>query len=432
MRWLVVLALVGCCPQPPAAKAGDKVRAGEALRVQAQEIHLADLRQLTFGGENAEAYWSFDGKELIFQASPPGQECDQIYRMKASGSRPVRLSGGAGATTCSYFLPGNKQIIYASTHLGGARCPPEPDRSQGYVWALYPSYDIFRADRDGKNLVRLTNTPGYDAEATVCPRDGSIIFTSLRDGDLELYRMDADGKNVKRLTETPGYDGGAFFNDDCSKIVWRASRPSGTALDDYRRLLKKNLVRPTKLEIYVGNADGSEARQITYLDAASFAPYWFPSSPSNGRSGKPTRHRIVFSSNYRDPKGREFDIWAVDESGANLERITFAPGFDGFPMFSPDGRWLLFSSNRGTPPDSHDTNVFLTAWNDHPPQQVVTGAAERIAADAAWLAEPAREGRGVGTQGLQAAGAFLEQRLGQLGLAPLGDQGSYRAGFELT
>ena len=249
-------------------------------------------------------------------------------------------------------------MIYASTHLGGDACPPRPDHSQGYVWALYDSYDIFRAKADGSGVTRLTDTPGYDAEGTVCAKDGSIVFTSVRDGDIDLYRMDADGKNVKRLTSTVGYDGGAFFNADCSKIVWRASRPKpGEELEGYKKLLAKGLVRPTKLEIYVANADGSEAAQITYLDAASFGPFWHPS-----------QKRILFSSNYGDPKGREFDLWAVDIDGTNLERITHAPGFDGFPMFSPDGKYLAFSSNRATAPGAHDTNVFLARWTDTPAQ----------------------------------------------------------------
>ena len=315
------------------------------------EPHLKDIKQLTFGGENAEAYWSFDGKQLIMQAHQ-GEGCDQIYRMQP-GAEPIRVSNGKGSTTCSYFLPGNQEVIYASTHLGGDACPPKPDHSQGYVWALHDSYDIFRANADGTNIRQLTNSPGYDAEGTVCKKDGSIIFTSTRDGDIELYRMTADGKDVKRLTHTVGYDGGAFFNADCTKIVWRASRPKGAALDEFRALLAKHLVRPTELELYVGNADGSDATQVTYLNAASFAPFFYPGS-----------QRIIFSSNYGDPKGREFDLWAINTNGTGLERITTAAGFDGFPIFSPDGKQLAFSSNRATPPGQHDTNVFLAQWDD--------------------------------------------------------------------
>jgi Tol biopolymer transport system component len=385
------------------------------------ETHLAGLRQLTFGGENAEAYWSWAGDQLILQARGAGQSCDRIYRMKPFDAAPafVPVSSGQGATTCSFFLPGDQDVIYASTHLGGPECPPRPDQSKGYVWALYPSYDIFRAKADGTNLVRLTDTPGYDAEGTVCGKDGSIVFTSVRDGDVDLYRMDSDGKNVRRLTDTPGYDGGAFFNADCTKIVWRASRPKGKDLEEFRALLAQGLVRPTKLELYVANADGSDARQITYLDAASFAPYWHPS-----------QKRIVFSSNYRGSTAREFDMWAIDIDGTRLERLTTAPGFDGFPMFSPDGKWLAFSSNRATAEGKHDTNVFVARWVESEPQFVETGA-DRTMRDVTWLADPAREGRGVGTKGIEEAGAYVEHAMQAAGLAPAGTEG-YRLPFDAT
>jgi Tol biopolymer transport system component len=421
----LVLAGAACASQqpvvgpPPAASA----RAPGPPKL-VEEEHLGDLRQLTFGGENAEAYWSFDGRELILQARPATASCDRIFRMKpdADPPTPVPVSSGKGATTCSYFLPGNQEVIFASTHLGGDACPPRPDHSQGYVWALYDSYDIFRANADGSNVRRLTDTPGYDAEGTVCAKDGSIVFTSVRDGDIDLYRMDADGKNVKRLTNTPGYDGGAFFNADCTKIVWRASRPKpGKELEDYQRLLAQKLVRPTKLELYVANADGSEPMQITYLDAASFAPFWHPS----GR-------RILFASNYGDPKGREFDLWGIDVDGTNLERVTYAKGFDGFPMFSPDGKYLAFSSNRATPPGSHDTNVFVARWLDTPPKRAEELPADRIMTDIRWLADPERGGRGVGTPGLAASGEYIEKRYRELGLAPAGESGGYRQAFSVT
>jgi len=385
------------------------------------EPHLAELRQLTFGGENAEAYWSWAGDQLILQARKVEQGCDRIYRTRPFDPAPtfVPVSNGEGATTCSFFLPGDQDVIFASTQLGGPACPPRPDHSKGYVWALYPTYDIFRAKADGSQLVRLTDTPGYDAEGTVCGKDGSIVFTSVRDGDIDLYRMDSDGKNVRRLTDTPGYDGGAFFNADCTKIVWRASRPKGQDLEEFRALLAQNLVRPTKLELYVANADGSNAQQITYLDAASFAPYWHPS-----------QKRIVFSSNFDGSSPREFDMWAIDVAGTRLERLTTAPGFDGFPMFSPDGKWLAFSSNRATPEGQHDTNVFLARWVESEPHFAET-AADRTLRDASWLADPAREGRGVGTKGLDAAGEYVEHALQAAGLAPAGTEG-YRLPFDAT
>src|SRR5262249_39279524 len=232
----------------------------------------------------------------------------------------------------------------------------------------------------------------------------------------------ADGKNVKRLTNTPGYDGGAFFNSDCSKIVWRASRPKpGQELEDYQRLLSQKLVRPTKLELYVANADGSDAMQITYLDAASFAPFWHP-----------LQRRILFSSNYGDPKGREFDIWAVDIDGTNLERITFAKGFDGFPMFSPDGKFLPFSPTRPTPPGAHATTVFVARGVASLPKRALELPADRVMNDVRWLADPEREGRGVGTAGLAASGDYIEKRYRELGLVPAGDDDTYRQVFPVT
>jgi Tol biopolymer transport system component len=390
-----------------------------APRPPSAEPHLRDLTQLTFGGENAEAYWSFDGQQLIMQAHQ-GEGCDQIYRMHP-GDAPVRVSNGKGSTTCSYFLPGDKEIIYASTHLGGDACPPKPDHSQGYVWALHDTYEIFRANADGSNIRQLTHSAGYDAEATVCKKDGSIVFTSARDGDIELYRMNADGTDVRRITHTPGYDGGAFFSDDCRKLVWRASRPRGAALAEFQGLLAKQLVRPTKLELYVGNADGSDATQVTYLNAASFAPFFYPGS-----------QRIIFSSNHADPQGREFDLWAINTNGTGLERITTAAGFDGFPIFSPDGKTLAFSSNRATPPGQHDTNVFIARWEAQPQTITEETGADRIQRDIAWLADPAREGRGLGTKGLVASGEYIEQRFTKLGLAPAGEKGTYRDDFEVA
>jgi Tol biopolymer transport system component len=401
------------------------------------ETSLRNVRQLTFGGENAEAYWSFDGRELILQRRTDDNGCDRIFRMPLAEKtgQLLPVSSGKGATTCSYFLPGDQEVLYASTHLGGDACPPKPDHSQGYVWALYDSYDIFRANKDGSNVTRLTDTKGYDAEATVCSKDGSIIFTSTRDGDIDLYRMDRDGKNVRRLTNTPGYDGGAFFNKDCTKIVWRASRPKeGKELDDFRRLLAQGLVRPSKLELYTANADGSEPVQLTYLNAASFAPFW-----------DPTEKRVLFSSNVGDPKGREFDIWSIGVDGGGLERVTYAKGFDGFPMFSPDGKTLAFASNRATAEGKHDTNVFLADWvpesrgtpTGAPATAVALDeAAARVRADVATLAAPSWEGRGIGTQGLAAAGAWIEARMRELGLTAEGDRSaegaSFRQAFKLT
>lgn len=426
-RLLPALLLVVSCahnnePVPNQTDAAPGVDAPKPYPAQPEEKHFQSLRQLTFGGENAEAYWAFSSKQLILQSRRGDAKCDRIYRMDVDTGHTVPVSSGAGATTCSYFFPGDQEVLYASTMSAGAECPPKPDMSQGYVWALYDSYDIYKANVDGTNVRPLTTEKGYDAEATVCPKDGSIIFTSTRDGDIELYRMDKDGKNVKRLTHTPGYDGGAFFNHDCSKIVWRASRPQpGKELEDFQRLLKQGLVRPTKLELYVANADGTEAQQITYLNAASFAPFWHP-----------TKDRILFSTNFADPKGRDFDIWAINANGTGLERITYAPGFDGFPMFSPDGKYLAFSSNRATAEGQHDTNVFVAEWKDDVEAQPQPLESERVLKDVEYLAAPEREGRGVGTAGLEAAAAYLEKRFEETGLSPAGDNGGYRMKLPVT
>ncbi|MDB4981024.1 MAG: tolB protein precursor [Myxococcales bacterium] len=433
---VATLLISGCAapaPQPPATSPAAAVAAAPAGPPPRDwalpaEAHLSHLRALTAGGENAEAYWSWSGQQLILQARGATASCDRIFRMPvpASGGTaglptPVPVSSGRGATTCSYFLPGDKEVIFASTEGGAPTCPPRPDHSQGYVWALYPDYDIYRASVDGSSPRRLTTTPGYDAEGTVCAKDGSIVFTSVRDGDIDLYRMDADGKNVRRLTHDVGYDGGAFFNADCTKLVWRASRPKpGPELDDYEKLLAQHLVRPSKLELYVANADGSDATQVTYLDAASFGPAWQPGG-----------QRLVFASNYGDPKGREFDIWAIDVQGTRLERVTAAPGFDGFPLFSPDGKRLAFSSNRATPAGQHDTNVFVADWRAEDVTPTEELPADRVAADIRWLADPARDGRGVGTKGLVAAGAYLEERFRALGLEPAGDKGTFRQEFSV-
>jgi Tol biopolymer transport system component len=319
-----------------------------ALQVEG-ETHLVNIRQLTFGGQNAEAYWSPDGRHLIFQSTRPPYDCDQIFIMDADGTDVRMVSTGEGRTTCSYFMPGGR-ILYASTHEGGAACPPEPDFSQGYVWALYPSYDIFTADRDGTDLRPLTRTPGYDAEATLNRAGDRIVFTSVRDGDLELYTMAVDGSEVRRITDAPGYDGGAFFSHDGSMLVWRASRPTGEDLADYRRLLADGLIRPSHLEIYVSDAEGNDVRQVTDNGAANFGPYFHPSD-----------EKIIFSSNLADPQGRNFDLWMVDVDGSGLERVTYYEEFDGFPMFSPDGRYLVFASNRnGSEPG--ETNVFIADW----------------------------------------------------------------------
>jgi TolB protein len=315
------------------------------------EKHLRNIKQLTFGGENAEAYFSPDGRKLIFQSTRDGHECDQIYTMNVDGSDVRMISTGAGRTTCSYFFPSARRILYSSTHLGGKECPPRPDFSKGYVWAIYPTYDIFAARPDGSQLKQLTSTPGYDAEATISTNGKKIVFTSMRDGDLDIYTMDANGKNVRRLTNELGYDGGPFWSYDGKQIVFRANHPqTEKEKSDYLKLLKDHLIRPSTLEIWVMNADGSNKRQVTRNGKANFAPYFF-------HDGK----RIIFASNMNDPKGRDFDLYVINLDGSGLERITDNDTFDGFPMFSPDGKRLVFASNRNAKIRG-ETNVFIADW----------------------------------------------------------------------
>ena len=315
------------------------------------EKRLRNVRQLTFGGENAEAYFSGDGRRLIFQSKRDGRQCDQIYTMRADGSDLRMVSTGVGATTCSYLFPSGKQLLYASTHLASAECPPAPDRSRGYVWAIHPGFDIFAADPDGKNLKRLTATPGYDAEATMSTDGKKIVFTSVRDGDLDIYTMDADGKNVRRLTDALGYDGGPFFSRDGKRIVYRAHHPqTPEQIARYKQLLAENVIEPGRFEVWVMDADGGNKRQVTDLGVASFAPYFLP----DGR-------RIIFSSNHPNPRGRDFNLFVINADGTGLEQITFNETFDGFPMFSPDGRRLVFASNRHAARPG-DTNVFIADW----------------------------------------------------------------------
>jgi len=324
---------------------------GPAARlVPGEEKHLAHLKQLTFGGQNAEAYWSADGKRLIFQSDEGRLPCDQIFTMNADGTDRRRVSNGEGKTTCSYFFPTGDRILYASTFRASTACPPPPDRSRGYVWAL-DDYDIYTAKPDGSDIRPLFASPAYDAEATISPDGKTIVFTSARDGDLEIYTMDADGSNVRRLTHTPGYDGGPFFSDDGKKIVYRADHP--TAPEDlalYRENLARHTYAPRSLEIRVMNADGSNDHAVTSNGAANFAPYFLP-------GGK----EIIFSSNMDDPKRRDFELYTIREDGSHRTRITFSPDFDGFPMLTRDGKKLVFASNRnGQKP--HETNIFVADW----------------------------------------------------------------------
>ena len=327
----------------------------------ADEKHFKNIQQLTFGGDNAEAYWSYDGKSVVFQRTNPkeGLNCDQIF----IGKLPTKfgdkftyklISSGKGRTTCSYFLPDGKHILYASTHLGADTCPPLPDRSKygnKYIWPIYDSYDIFLADTSGKIIKQLTNTKGYDAEGTLSPDGKKMIFTSVRDGDLDLYIMDMKTYKTTRITHELGYDGGAWFSPDGKKIVWRASRPkTKEEIEEYKTLLKDNLVAPTHMEVYTANADGSNVKQITFLEQANWAPNFLP-------DGK----HIIFCSNHEYKRGFPFNMYVTDANGKGLEKISRDKGFDAFPMFSPNGKKILFSSNRNNG-GTHDTNLFVADW----------------------------------------------------------------------
>ncbi|KFI22539.1 hypothetical protein HW44_08865 [Nitrosococcus oceani] len=347
--WLLVTALCAGTGAIAAEPTNSPASPTEELRYPGEK-HLTHLRQLTFGGQNAEAYFSFDGKELIFQSTRDDLKCDAIFRMDADGKNVRQVSSGKGVTTCSFIAPDDQAIIYASTHLAGDQCPPKPDYSQGYVWPLYEGYDIFRADPEGGNRVRLTDTPGYDAEGVYSPQGDKIIFTSARTGDLELFMMNPDGSEVEQLTDQPGYDGGAFFSRDGQWIVWRASRPEGKALTDYQSLLKQGLIRPSQLEIFIMNLEERKPIQLTDNGAANFGPYWHP-------DGK----HIIFSSNMHNPKGRNFDLFLINVDTRKIEQITHHPDFDGFPMFSHDGKKLVFASNRNGKVEG-ETNVFMADW----------------------------------------------------------------------
>ncbi len=333
--------------------AGFAVGAGQPFETRvSEERHFVDIRQLTFGGENAEAYFSPDGTQLIYQATLAEGGCDQQYVLDLASGESRLVSSGKGRTTCGYYdWPEADRIVFASTESGGEACPANPDFSQGYVWALYEDFELYEVRPDGSGQRRLTDSPGYDAEATWCHRGGEFVFTSVRDGDLDLYVMNEAG-DLRRLTDEIGYDGGAFFSPDCKEIVWRASRPTGEALVDYQRLLGEGLIRPGALELFVMNADGTGKRQLTENGAANFGPYFHP----DGR-------RIIYSSNAATGDEREFELFMVDKVTLEIERVTFSAGFDGFPQFSPDGEWFVWASNRADP-SSRSTNLFIARWQD--------------------------------------------------------------------
>lgn len=354
----LVVLLASCSNQTKITAAANQV--ADTLRYP-DEAHLKNIQQLTFGGDNAEAYWSYDSKYLVFQRTNPnaGIPCDQIFMGKVPTKKgekfePKMISSGKGRTTCPYFTKDGKHIIYASTHLGSADCPPVPDRSKygnKYIWPLYESFDIFMADLDGKIVKQLTNAKGYDAEATLSPDGEQMIYTSDKDGDIELYIMNLKTGAEKRITNTLGYDGGAWFSPDGKKIIWRASRPkTDTEIKEYKDLLAENLVAPTNMEVFIANADGSNVKQVTNFGQANWAPSYFPDSK-----------RIIFASNQEYKRGFPFNLYSINEDGTNLQKVSHEKIFDAFPMFSPDGKKLVFCSNRNNG-GTHDTNIFVADW----------------------------------------------------------------------
>lgn len=319
--------------------------------LEQREAHLQNLKQLTFGGQNAEAYFSFDGTKLIFQSTRPPFECDQIFSMNVDGSDVKLLNSGKGRTTCGFFFPDGKRFIYASTHLTGDACPPAPDRTQGYVWPIYPSYEIFSANLDGSGLTPLTKNPGYDAEGTISADGKKVVFTSMRSGDLDIYTMNTDGTGAKRLTSEKGYDGGPFFSWDGKTIVYRAYHPkTKEEMKEYESLLGQNLIRPTRAEIFTMSADGSNKRQLTHNGAANWAPFLHPNN-----------RQIVFSSNLHDPERRSFSLYLINIDGTGLEQVTHGARFDSFPMFSRDGKKLVFASTRNAK-EPREFNIFIADW----------------------------------------------------------------------
>ena len=327
-----------------------------------EEKNFKNLRQLTFGGDNAEAYFSYDGKSLVFQRTniKDGIACDQIFYGKIPTKPGEKftynlVSTGKGRTTCAYFTKDNKHIIYASTHDGDAACPPAVDKAKygnKYIWPLYTSFDIYMADLNGKIVKKLTNNPGYDAEATLSPDGNKMLFTSTRDGDIDLYIQDLTTNVVTRITSELGYDGGAWFSPNGKQIIWRSSRPkTETEIKEYKDLLAENLVAPTNMEVYTANADGSNIKQITFLEKANWAPNFMPDG------------RIIFCSNHEYKRGFPFNMYVCNADGSNIKKISRDKGFDAFPMFSMDGKKIVFCSNRNNG-GTRDTNIFVADWEN--------------------------------------------------------------------
>jgi len=357
LRTIGCLLMLACAEPQEQSQVAQEASPADSL-ILSMEVHFKNLRQLTFGGENAEAYFSFDDKAIVYQNTnkAEGKECDQIFmaHLKSGAAiEPISISNGKGRCTCAYFLPGDSTVLYASTHLGSESCPPLPDRKKigKYVWPIYNEYELFVATLDGQIITQLTHNNYYDAEATVSPKGDKIVFTSNRSGDLELYTMNLDGTELLQITDLLGYDGGAFFSPDGQWIVFRASRPeSPEEVAEYKQLLAQGLVAPTQMEVFVCAPDGSQLKQVTRLGNANWAPFFHPSGD-----------KIIFSSNHTSERGFPFNLYMIHVDGTGLEQISADDTFDAFPMFSSDGKYLIFSSNRNNG-GTRDTNLFLAEW----------------------------------------------------------------------
>ncbi len=404
---------------------------------------LTNTRQLTFEGRRAgEGYFAPDGNALIFQSErEPGNPFFQIYYLDLTTGETHRVSPGIGKTTCAFFRPGTNRVLFSSTHLdpeAESRQREEIEfRASGeqrrYDWDYDPHMDVFSAQRDGSGLKRLTDAPGYDAEASYSPDGEGVVFTSLRSAyppeDLpaedrkrletdpayfgEIYIMDADGGNQTRLTATPGYDGGPFFSADGERIIWRRFDEDGMNAD-----------------VYTMRVDGADVRRLTDFGSMSWAPYFHPSG-----------EYAIFASNKYGFSN--FELFLVDVAGKREPvRVTHADGFDGLPVFSPDGASLSWTSNRT---GSGASQLFLADW-DHAaavtalaasPSRGATSpppddAESRLMASVEYLASDELEGRMTGSEGARAAAEYIKETLQAIGLAPFGNDGTYFRTFKFT
>lgn len=415
---------------------------------------VTNIRQLTFEGKRSgEGYFNADGSKMIFQSErETGNPFYQIYLMDLETGDQERVSPGMGKTTCAWIAPDGGSVIFASTHLDPeAKAKQEAEfaerasnRVRKYSWDYDENFDIFRYSLKDKSSTRLTTAKGYDAEGAMSPDGRRIVFASNRaaydhelskeDGErlkidkqffMEIYIMDADGSNVKRLTNVPGYDGGPFFSADGKRICWRRFDEKGMTA-----------------EIYTMNTDGSEQRQLTKVGAMSWAPYFHPSG-----------EYLIFTNNTQG--FANFELFLVDAAGKHDPvRVTFTDGFDGLPVFSPDGKKLAWTSGRAA---GGASQIFIADWNDAAARKALhldssggrkaepgKAAAPDLANTTAdirsedmkqhvtYLASDALDGRLTGTEGEKLATQYVADVFQNIGLVPFGDKDSWFENFEFT